>query len=336
MSIDNNLTYLQKASLKGEVAYAVSTCSHDADIKYRLYLILKEVEDNFKPFIIEAFKEAVTFDEEIIDRIYLETLTDKVPVWLWIEKVMADIEVSIKLGDTGSLGAKLSINKINERKKIVESAFISFGRTAILINPSYAEELFNAILENKNLDFLSTSCFYLKSLCKNALEKITEIKTKGNIMELEFDLKEILRISEETMTLEELQKNPLKKRQHMNPQLNNNNKGNSKQPLENRTIIIEGKITPNELSEYISQRVIELFDGMTEHPVNHTHGFNDETKNPNRQIKYVVEKVYHNSNLKTDIRECKTEKEAVEFIKKIREEYPELKGTCDFIIRKEK
>lgn len=330
MSMENNLTYLQKTALKGEIAYAVSTCSHNADIKYRLYLILKDMNDELKPFVVEAFKEAVTFDEEIIDRIYLETLSDKVPDWLWVEKVIADIEVSVKLGDTGYAGAKLDINKINERKKIVESAFISFGRTAILLSPLSANILFNSILENNNLDFLSTACFYLKSICEEVLSENPNAKVNREIMELEFDIRGMLRTSAELETLEELENNPLKNRKPVQPR---------KKPVQNKTIVIEGSITPNELSEYLSQKVIELFEGIKEpNESSSTSNSNHEVQNKtsNKPIKYVVEKVFYNSNVRTDIRECKTEKEAIEFIERIREEYPELQSTCDFIIRKER
>ena len=84
--MEENLTYLQKAALKGEIGFALSTAAHDAEIKFRIYLILKEVEERFKPFIIECVKEAVNFDETIIDRIYLEVLNNTIPVWLWIDQ----------------------------------------------------------------------------------------------------------------------------------------------------------------------------------------------------------------------------------------------------------
>jgi hypothetical protein len=330
MSIENNLTYIQKTALKGEIAYAISTSSHNADIKYRLYLILKEVEDVYKPFILEAFKESVTFDESIIDRIYLETLMGQVPTWLWIEKVIADIEFSIKSGDTNFVGAKLDIDKIQEKKKIVESAFIQFIRTAILVSPSATEQLLNKILEEEPLSFLNVACFYLKNLCNEVIKNHSkETKVKAEIMELEFDIRGMLRVSAEMEDLEELQKSPLKNRKPIRTESPKNNNS-----VKNETIIIEGSITPNELSEYLSQKVIELFNSA---PNEHSHSSNNRKNSPssNKKIKYVVEKVFHSSNIKTDIRTCDTEEEAIEFIQKIREEYPELQSTCDFIIRKQ-
>ena len=328
MSIENNLTYLQKTALKGEIAYAVSTCSHNADIKYRLYLILKEINDEFKPLVVEAFKEAVTFNEEIIDRIYLETLSDKVPDWLWVEKVMSDIEVSIKLGDTGYAGAKLDINKINERKKIVESAFISFGRTAILLSPSSAKLLFNSILENNNLDFLNTACFYLNTICDEAIQKNPKAnEVKKEIMELEFDIRGMLRVSAEMETLEELENNPLKNRKPVQP------KREPKKPIQNETIIIEGSITPNELSEYLSQKVIELFEEINQKEPNRNE--EERYKKPT-EIKYVVEKVWFDSGIRQDIRTCDTFEEAIAFAHQLEKEFPEQLSVSKFIVRKQK
>ena len=69
MSIENDLTYLQKVALKGEIAFALSTAAHNTEIKLRTYLFLKEVGAELRPFILECIKEAVTFDESEIDRI---------------------------------------------------------------------------------------------------------------------------------------------------------------------------------------------------------------------------------------------------------------------------
>ena len=88
----DNLTYLQKVALKGDIAHALVTCSHDADIKFRFYMILKSVTKELRPFVLEALKEAVLLNEDELNRVYFETLTDEVPVWLWTDKVIADIK----------------------------------------------------------------------------------------------------------------------------------------------------------------------------------------------------------------------------------------------------
>lgn len=116
MSIEENLTDLQRAALQGEVAYVLSTCAHDADIKYRIYLVLKEVEKDYVPLLMDAFKQSVKFDESIVDKIYLETLSGKTPVWIWIEKSIADLKEALKLASTNTT-IQLSIDKEEERKK---------------------------------------------------------------------------------------------------------------------------------------------------------------------------------------------------------------------------
>ena len=60
MSIEENLTYLQKAAIKGEIAFALSTAAHNAEMKYRVYLILKEVDEKYKGLILSCVKESIT------------------------------------------------------------------------------------------------------------------------------------------------------------------------------------------------------------------------------------------------------------------------------------
>lgn len=333
MTLEENLTNLQKVALKGEIAYAVSTCAHNTDIKYRLYLILKEVEEKDRPFVLQAFKESVTFNEEILDRIYLETLSGKVPVWLWVEKAIADMTESINLSDL--TGIHLSINKKIERKRLVESAFIRFARETLLVSPSSANELFKAILEEDKLSFLHTSCYYLKDCYNEIKEKnfIKEQEVPEELMEITFDIREVLCYRVETEALEELNKNPLKKRQPLKENFTSSVKRRvQKQPVQQEIIRIEGSISPSELSDYISQKITELFQGDSTDIT--TSSSVQASKEP--KISYVVQKVFNNTNIKTDIKECSTAEEAQEFIEKVKKEYPELQATCDFIICKKR
>ena len=80
-----------------------------------------------------------------------------------------------------------------------------------------------------------------------------------------------------------------------------------------------------ELSQYLSEKIAEIFD-------NHTHSSNQCSSN----TVYVVKKVFTDSGLSTDIRTCQTKKEALNFVKKIIKEYPELTNTCEFQIHTEK
>ena len=38
---EDKLTYLQKVAIKGDISHALLTCAHNADVKFRFYMILK-------------------------------------------------------------------------------------------------------------------------------------------------------------------------------------------------------------------------------------------------------------------------------------------------------
>lgn len=325
MAIEENLTYLQKVALKGEIAFALSTAAHNAEIKFRTYLILKEVEDKYKPFIIECIKDSITFDETTIDRIYLETLNNTVPAWLWVEEVIADIKLHLASADSGYatlVGSKLGINKIQERKNIIESAFLLFARETTMVSPYATEQLLNEILEDSDLEFLHNACFYLKSGCTEVKQLQKDIEIPEKIMSCLFDIKKLLSFTVESKALNMLTK--LEKKRQTTPQVNNLNM--------NGNFVIQGQFevdntfTHEELSQYISEKIAELFEGNT--PL---HKNNCIT--PSNTV-YVVKKVFTDSGLSTNIRVCKSEEEAINFVKKIEREYPELIRVCEFQVER--
>lgn len=313
MTVGDNLTNLQKVAIRGEVAYTVSTATHNAEIKYRIYTILKEVEEEYKPFLIEAFKEAVNFDEGIIDKLYLEALTDEVPVWLWIEKAIADIKESLYLTETTSIG-RASVNKIVERKKIIESAFVNFGRKALMINVDASEQLFDQVLEDNDLSFLHTSCFYLRSSCEEMRDSGTvQDKVPEDLMECHFDIRDMLSLRVETEALDIFNGN--KSEPSFKPK--------KKIIKKTEKIDISPDMTEDDIKELVSQKMMSLLMDSIE-------------EKPKRQFKYVVNKVYNHTQISTTIRVCDTQEEAEKFIEKIKKEYPELQNTCEFFISKEK
>lgn len=312
----DNLTYLQKVALKGDIAHALVTCSHDADIKFRLYMILKSVAKELRPFVLEALKEAVLLNEDELNRVYFETLTDEVPVWLWTDKVIADIKKELKNELLTQSISKISIDKNAERKKLIESAFISLGRRAVLVSPEGSKALIDKVLEDDELSFLSTACFYLKELLNDFVKsnKVSCKEISKGLLKIEFDIN--IGISS-TMDI------PL-------PQSSNEEEISSsleEEPDEKAelagSIIIEGSISPDELSQFLSQKITELLQNKSE-----------QKERNSANIKYEVQKVFLDSQIKTDIITCNSEEEAKEFIKRVKHEYPELESTCDFIIVK--
>ena len=314
MVVGNSLTNLQKVAIRGEVAYAVSTATHNAEVKYRIYTILKEVEDKYKPFLIEAFKEAVTFDEWIVDKLYLETLTNEVPVWLWIEKVIADMKESLYLTEATSI-SRASVNKVAERKKIIESAFVNFGRKALITSVEAAEQLFDEVLEDNDLSFLHTSCFYLRSSCEEMRDsgKVQD-KVPEDLLECCFDIRDMLSIKIETEALEVFN----------NDEFVPKFKPKKKIIKKTEKISISPDMTEEDIKELVNQKMMSLF-------------MEDFKENkPKKQFKYVVNKVFNNTQISTTIRVCDTQEEAEQFIKEIKRVYPELQNTCEFIISKER
>lgn len=334
MALEDNLTKIQKVALKGEIAYIVSTSCHNAEIKYRLYKILKEASSEDRAILLEAFKEATDIKEDELNRIFLEVSSEEVPVWLWIEKAISDIKEAISYGELAPIGAHLSINKSEERKNIIESAFVYFAREALLLSPSSANELLTNILEDNKLSFLHTSCYYLKDGYREIQEKnfIEEKEVPEELMELTFDIREILCYKIETKSLEEINNNPLQKTKAFKEAVTPTKKRSQKQPIHQEIIRFEGSISPSELSNFLSQKITELFQEVSNIEENNISYSKDVQPQEDPRISYVVQKVFNNTNIKTDIKECATAEEAREFIEQVKKEYPELQATCNFII----
>lgn len=313
MELYDQLTNLQKIALRGEVAFILSTCSHDAEIKMRVYTTLREMEDKYKPFFIQEFKNSTEFDDTVIDQLYLETLTNQVPVWLWIEKAISDIKASLSLVPTRETGAPTSINKNSERKKIIESAFHVFARKALITCPDASESLFNAILDDDDLEYLHPTCFFLRGCCDEIRDLgCARDKTPEKLLECTFDIREFLSLIAETETLE----NASKKKA---PKQYQTERVREEVPVE--VIEINGSISQEELSKYLSEKITELFKNTA-----HT-----KAKSSNK-IQYVVKRVFNNTDISTDIKTCDTMEEAEEFIEKIKKNYPDLSHTSNFII----
>ena len=358
--MEEKLTSIQQIALEGEIALALSSSKHDADIKLRIYYILKELRksEEFKPAILKIIRNAVTFDGSIVDRLNLEARTEGVPSWLWVDKAIADIKLSLKTGELTFSESSISIDKREERKKLVRSAFVRFSRASLIVSPYSANLLFNSILEDNDLDFLHSVCFYLKEIYTNAISEghIKGDETDKRIFNVEFTLEDILNINAETEALKRKASvrdtlNPLNPANYTQKEVDflnltdeqlqefiNNcpsdsdedetnetadtNEPNSttsttvikngkvilhevkkgdkvvslegeiheelpkhgadlivSQPLKSETIFLEGTISPVELSNFISEKVIELFQNNTTRK---------ETITKETDLKYIV------------------------------------------------
>ena len=399
--MEEKLTSIQQIALEGEIALALSSSKHDADIKLRIYYILKELRksEEFKPAVLEIIRNAVTFDSSIVDRLNLESRTEGVPSWLWVDKAIADIKLSLKTGELTFSESSMSIDRKEERKKLVRSAFVRFGRASLIVSPYSANLLFNSILEDNDLDFLHSVCFYLKEIYTNAISEghIKGDETDKRIFNVEFTLEDILNINAETEalkrkasvrdTLNPANYNPQKEfdfltdeqlqefinscpsdsdedeadetadTDELDPTTSTTvikngkvifhevKKGNKvintegeiheelpkhgadfivSQPLKSETISLEGTISPAELSNFISEKVIELFQNNTTRK---------EAITKETDLKYIVQKVYNDSDLKTDLKTCSSEEEAVEYIRSLQKNYPDWSSTYHYVIK---
>lgn len=311
MELYENLTYIQKAAIRGEVAFALLTASHDDEIKFRIYLILRQLKKEFKMIFFEAIKEAVDFPEEEIYTIYLETLTDSFPTHLWINEVIADIKLNFQ-GVVAS-GApvpvtKISINREEEKKRIIESAFILFSRKVIMKSAMLAEELLKAVEEEPSLDFLEQACFYLKGCCEEVkVLQQNQIQPPEDLLDCFFSPKEVMSFQLETEALSLLSEIS-EKGDLISPQFT------KKKP---RKKYISKK------EKDINQEILDIFNKS----------ISFEQKKPKPTYKYIVQKVFKESHLTVSLIECDTMEQAEKFIEAAKKEYPELMATCRFEIK---
>ena len=277
-------------------------------------------------------KEAVTFSDEELDRISLEIQNNIVPVWLWIEQAVADIKLSLIALESSIKGISLSINKEKERKKIIESAFIMFARKAVLLSPVAANQLFNSILDDYNLEFLHSACTYLKSCCPEVQFVKKDKRIPDSIMQCRIDSKQILSFVIETNALSDTgtpESKIIKKSE------NNLKKQNMTHSM--TTSLNERPVNMNENDNSLMAevKIMDCPDSLRtiiENLLDIKMSLDEEVQN----TVYVVKKVFTDSGLSTNIRTCQTEQEAAEFIRHIRKEYPELLKVCEFQIHAER
>ena len=140
-------------------------------------------------------------------------------------------------------------------------------------------------------------------------------------MELVFDIKEILCYNVESTPLEELNKSPLKKRRPLQEK--------SKNPVSKKKVVkIEGNLSFMELSDALNKGIKELLQEAEQEA--------DEIEEPKAEVKYIVQRVFNDTTVTTDVMTCDTEEEALKFIEKMKKNYPNLLTTSNLIVHKRK
>lgn len=314
MKENHKLTYMQKVALDGEIAYVVSTAPHNAELKYRIYVILKEVREDLRGYLIESIKRITKFPEGELERVLWELTQEETPLWLWIDRCIADFKLAAFDGElTFAPECRLSIDKKQAKLNLLRSSFNLFIREVSLCCSQAARALLIKVMEDKELEFLHPSCvFCLEELKVLEEKRPPKSRIPSTILDKSFDIKHMLSFVMETEALEMSKKKAEKvadKAQNLM----------EKAKKEDKQGFIEA------LDEVISTIVGETIEDMAD----------KETKDP-KGTRYIVMKRFLQSNLQIPLQDFKTRSEALVYVDELIKNFPELKKTCTFdIIRKE-
>ena len=106
MNTSENMTYLQKTSLLGEISSVLSLASHDQELKLICYEVVQSVDKNCRKFAIEALKEFTTLEKSEIDKIAKKAIKKEIPIDLWVDRTIADLEDALLFPPTMRLYLK--------------------------------------------------------------------------------------------------------------------------------------------------------------------------------------------------------------------------------------
>ena len=303
MSLFDNLTQSQKIAIEGEVAKVLSSARHDADILFRFYVMLKESPIEVVPLIREVVRDLTSIDQEVLDKVAMEAKVDTTPVWLWIDRVVADIKLGLSLAANAYIGSA-SMNIKGIQQKAIKSAFVYFCRECSIVSPSAVKELCIYILNNAtiDLDFLTDVCFsMLEQIKQLPLDKTV----KFDLLNHSLDLRNTLSYNLETEILNKLKNAPLDV--ETVEEAANEFKEKLKKPK---------AIKSEKMDEIVSSTLSEIL----------------KSKAIKKGEEWAVVKQYR--DYETTIRTFKDEETADNYIKKIEGQFPELKGSCKFLKKK--
>ena len=316
MTLDN-LTQFQKIALEGEIAKAISTAKHDPEVLYRFYVILKKSPKEIIGLIKEVIRDMVDINQDLLDKVALEALLNETPVWLWIDRVIADIKLSITLACAEQVG-QISMDKKVLQKKIVKSCFIFFCRKCSMLSVSAVRKLCNYIIEEESIElgFLEDSCFALLEQLKQLPD---DKEISPDLIHCALDIRDMLSYKVETDVLEKLSNVPLnvEKSENIADVLNSKEEDNPSDMVHIATIDLSKVNDTTDVSKAISDKIAEILNQQLK-----------TEKAIKQEEKWTVYKNY--GGYETALRTFDSEKEADDFINKIVKSFPELKNSCKF------
>lgn len=335
-----NLTQLQKTAIEGEIAKAYSTARHNAEILYRLYTMLKSAPKDVTPFIVQVTKELVDIKEELIEKTILETLAEEPPLWLWIDKTIADIKLSLKLAMADGMICDAELDKKTVQQKIVRSAFIAFARKIAMACTKAARSLCRYIIDEEPIEL-----GFLEDVCFSLIAEIDELEPTEQITDAvfhaEFDIRNMLSFRIEKEVMEKRDKREENKKS-IKEQAKEINKRMDK-------VIDEALVMPvtevhNDAADatvyavkmavgdegYMAEAVNKVMQKILNEQ------FSSEKAMKAKENKYAVIKEYANSPVSTTLKAFSTEAEAESYKEKLESSFPELMKSCTLKVKKVK
>lgn len=298
MRTTEQLTYIQKVALEGEISLALCTSRHNAEMLYRIYTIFKEAPEAFREYILDVLQESTSVPTEVLSKILIEVNLETVPVWIWIDRCIADLLESINILEQQSLTISdndLCIDKRETKRKVIKSAFTLFCRKVYTVSPEAARILLQSILAENRLDFLHIVCFSILNM-KQLKEKRTDIPAQ--ILSVIFDIREILSFTREKT---QERKKKVKKED-------------------------EGSVSLDELRDKVISKVVSKA----------TKGKVKKEDIIECAPIYKVIKTYKSTNVATTLRTFSSREEAVNFVETIKKRFPDVLDTCKFTLVRER
>ena len=310
----NDLTYLQKVALDGEIAFAIATSNHDDEVLFRMYSILTSVDDDIYPYVLDCFEELSNIPVEKIQRVRAEIALGKVPMWIWENKTVSDLKECIKLADPATSMSSTSADNKMLKLKLVESAFIFFIRKVAMLSAQASKSICLKILEEPKLECLFQACScMLQEIEELPMNKKVSKETFKKLMEEHFDMRDTLSYKLETKALNMLIRSE-KEEAKRKPKVELN-----KESFKNEEMPERQKSFEEIFNEFLAED--DVFQAIFQQ----ANSFEEPKE-------YIVKKIFKSSGKATTLETFKTKREAESFIKDIITNMPELLQTCTFVI----
>ena len=338
MTLDN-LTQLQKIAIEGEVAKTFSTVRHHPEVLYRLYTILKNAPQDTIPYVLECTRNLIDIKEDDINKIILEAKVEEPPIWLWVQRTVADMKLSIKFACAEGMMCEAELDKKLIQQKIVKSAYVNFCRKAALTCTKAARELCRYIIDEEPIEL-----GFLEDVSFSMIGEISELpeteKFPDSLFHMDFDIRNMLSYRLETEVLDKREKRD-KEEKELKKQSEKINEQMDK-------AIDEALVMPvNELHNdnmdatvYAVKVAVNESEGIMADAVSNIMKqiLNDQLKTEKamkaKETKYSVIKEYANSPVVTTLRTFDTEAEAESYKEKLEESFPELMKSCKLKVKK--